>query len=111
VNIAIDYDKTISRDPLLFMQLIELCVMGGHTVYIVSGRKEDYQPEDMEWLRNSHLVSDVLITNWESKAAYCAANGYMIDVWIDDNPEAIIYAWDGECCHSPYVTSPIKEDK
>lgn len=81
--IAIDWDHTITADPGLWKDFIELAEAKGHIVIIVTGRHE----------------KDTIVPPWPMKVVYAGNDwkkdaaeraGYpVIDIWIDDSPGTI----------------------
>ena len=82
--IALDYDDTYDRDPYLWNHLIGLAAARGHSVVIVTQR---YEHEPI------HLVDldvPIFYTGRQAKVGYMAALGIEVDVWIDDDPLALV---------------------
>ena len=96
MNIAFDYDKTISRDPFLFVSLMETFCDYGHRCYVVTGRKRDLFEGDMDWLHKQSCITGVFCTDWKAKKPYMLAQGIEIDIWIDDQPWAVTEDYDPE---------------
>lgn len=90
--IALDYDKTYTRDPSYWDQVIALGQQRGHEFVCVTGRREPPGSHEL------HIPIPVLCapSQWKRHAAMAA--GYHVDVWIDDMPEMIapgrVLAWD-----------------
>lgn len=90
MRIAIDYDNTISADPVLWF-LFAIAARGrGHDVRIVTARDERFD-------RTAPLVSveswdfPIIWTRGMAKRWHCEHfHGWLPDVWIDDKPEAIL---------------------
>ena len=81
--IALDHDDTITRDPLMWGDVVKQFIDHGHTVYIVTARSSDLPIE-------YDLGLKVFYTSWTSKREYMTSQGINIDVWIDDSPEMIV---------------------
>lgn len=114
MNIGIDYDGTITRDPNLWMSIIKLMRVAGHNVYIVTAR---YPKTVLDGLRidecydiNKELLDSVnglYATSRTAKHPYMLSHGINIDIWIDDSPQTIHQntnsKWDMGapelCCH------------
>lgn len=95
MKIALDYDETYTRDPLLWNWFVEEAQSRGHTVYCVTSRLET-QIDDIQFtlgrlLPHGHIIA----CNMEPKRLFTQNLGIMIDVWIDDNPEAIVSSFAG----------------
>lgn len=93
MNIGLDYDDTITRDPIMWMRVVDIMRMGGHKVYMVTWRTE----EECEEIPESILlmVDGTYPTSRKAKEKYMYSQGIRIDVWIDDNPSAILYTMQG----------------
>ena len=90
--LGIDFDDTYTRDPEMWEQIVRIMVDRGHTVYCVSARDED----DM-WAPRGSLglvigEDNCIGTNGKPKKNYIWEHhdNLFVDVWIDDQPEAII---------------------
>lgn len=91
MNIAIDFDNTITADPQLFKHLINSIRMYGHKVYIVTYR---YGP--LAHASNSDVwawkdsVDGIFFTGHQAKRKYIYDNHKLrIDIWMDDTPDSI----------------------
>ena len=82
--IALDYDHTYTRAPRLWDDFIALADAGGHSVVVVTMRDENdplpAEPPGVPVYYTGHLP----------KAACMESLGIVVDVWIDDDPQAII---------------------
>lgn len=86
--IAIDYDGTFSRDPVLFRALVALGRRMGHAFVLVTGRSNEGQWGAEVRREVGDLMPIVFAANgWKRAAAERA--GHKVDVWIDDMPEGI----------------------
>ncbi len=92
MNISIDFDETYTEDPELWNAFIRIAQVSGHTIYCVTARY-DHELESRD-VANSigKLIgfSNCIFTNRMGKKATCNNLGVHIDVWIDDNPSAIL---------------------
>lgn len=88
MNIGLDYDDTYTRHPLMWDKVIDVMRKAGHKVYIVTWRSESECVEVYEALDGK--VHGVYSSDRRAKQAYMYSQGILIDVWIDDNPSAII---------------------
>lgn len=77
--IAIDWDHTITAAPGLFKSFIDLAVAGGHKVIVVTGRQSHDQVVPPWPIEIIYAGSE-----WKKDAAEKA--GYIVDIWIDDQP-------------------------
>jgi hydroxymethylpyrimidine pyrophosphatase-like HAD family hydrolase len=88
MNIAIDFDGTISADEELFVDVIQLMKDAGHEVFIVTNNFAKYRPDIIEFAGKVQCM--VLFAREHDKEAFVKMRGYHIDIWIDDDPEAIV---------------------
>lgn len=87
--IALDYDDTFTRDPQGWVEAINVLKDRGHTVYGVSMRYDaEMSSMDKAYLK---LVDKLYLTQRRKKREYMDNLQVMIDVWIDDTPEFIVY--------------------
>jgi hypothetical protein len=87
MKIGLDYDGTVTRDIVLWLQFCILFRQLGHQVYLVTMR----YPSEMadvpeEFLRN---LDGVFPTSRQAKQQHMLDNDIVIDIWIDDNPRAV----------------------
>lgn len=95
MNIALDFDETITADPFLWQTFVGDAINRGHTVYIVTARRHDVQPEEViQWAIANRCR--VFFTSWAAKRPFMDSKGIHIHVWIDDNPENLLYSWNGK---------------
>ena len=87
LNIAIDYDDTITADADMWYIFIHNAIQRGHKVYVVTWRDEDTPIH----YRFDELATDVIYCNLKAKQQFCESKGIFIDIWIDDNPRAILH--------------------
>lgn len=93
MNIGLDYDDTYTRDPIAWDGFIKLMGSRGHYVYLVTWRFEDETEYNIEILRNE--LDGVYFTGRKAKEKFMYAQGIRIDVWIDDNPWAVVNTMEG----------------
>lgn len=87
--IGLDWDGTVTRDPLAMTQVARLLKQAGHTVYIVTMR---YASECVEILKLKAFmdsVEGVVPTARGAKGPAMWSLGIKVDVWVDDNPRAV----------------------
>lgn len=100
MNIAIDYDDTYTLDPRMWEELIEIMVYKRHNVYLVTwrdGNNESMASEVITALGCDFPQENIHFTNLKAKRKYMEDKGIYIDVWVDDNPYAILH--DGDVCY------------
>lgn len=83
MKIALDFDETITLDPIFWGQVIELAKRRMHEVTIVTYRPPSLGNMDIEEYAMEYNVN-VICTAGVQKASMFDA-----DVWIDDNPATI----------------------
>jgi hypothetical protein len=90
VKIALDYDKTFTLDPRFWFNFIVDARLCGHDVRVVTIRDDRLD-------RTAPLIdveNDVLViyTRGVAKKWFCThfGDGFVPDVWIDDNPRSIL---------------------
>lgn len=88
MKIALDYDDTFTLEPALWLNFILAFQLHGHEVRIVTMRspEHDRTPDIVALERHA----PVIYTNGGAKRAHCEQVGWVPDVWIDDNPAAIL---------------------
>lgn len=84
--VALDYDRTYTADPDLWLLFIQSATARGHTVYCATQRAES-DPVD-EALAIA-VEGRVVYTNRKAKRWLMEARGIAVDVWIDDSPAGI----------------------
>ena len=90
MKIALDYDDTYTRDPLLWNWIVTEARLRGHDVYCVTARS-DRQIDEVEQTLGLVLAPDhIIATGHQPKRRFTQDMGIMIDVWIDDSPEFIV---------------------
>lgn len=103
---SFDYDNTISRDPHGFRVMMKYMQDRGHTVYVVTARREHIHPEDFHEIEKEFRV---IKTRHIAKEFYMReVEGIEVDVWIDDCPDAILNNYRGEPRTFREITKEIK---
>ena len=82
--LALDFDGTYTADPALWDAFIDAARLRGHEVHVVTMRHES------EPVRLGTHVDRVHYTDRKAKAAYMAARGLHVQVWIDDRPDFVL---------------------
>jgi len=80
MRIALDYDKTFTLDPDMWVEIIQLMQGNSHEVIIVTMR---YLHEEIPI--NIKGVN-VHYTERKAKVRWCMDHGIDVNVWIDDQP-------------------------
>ena len=80
--IALDYDRTYTRDPGLWNEFIAMAELMGHKVVCVTMR-------DNTELIVPELTIPTYYTARAAKGRYLIMAGIEPDIWIDDDPLSI----------------------
>ena len=90
---ALDFDDTFTAAPELWARFIELAESMGHRVLIVTARMEaDISRQDMkEFMAEWKVDIPIIFTSLRSKMDVMEKRGTKIDIWIDDNPHAVVH--------------------
>ncbi len=91
-SFALDFDNTISNDPIMWGQLIRVIRNFGHAIVIVTGRMSHWDNYDIIEFCKQYDIG-VIFTECLAKQEFVKKVGYHIDVWIDDNPDSIVADW------------------
>lgn len=88
MKLALDFDETITRDPLFWAAFIHLARGSKHEVTIVTSRPLSHYKvtgynDDIEAFAKEANVP-IIYCDGNPKRMY-----YKADVWIDDTPESI----------------------
>lgn len=93
--IAIDYDGTFSRDPVLWGEFVRAALLRGHTCILVTGRSDELiSPNGStrwgdEVRAGVGTLMPIVFAGMEWKRVAAKTAGYAVDIWIDDFPEYI----------------------
>jgi hypothetical protein len=85
-NIGIDFDETISLDPVMWLKIMYIMEQHGFNVYVVTWRHAHEYPEDLQFLVDKGYK--IFYTGRLNKRHYMSSKGIDIDIMIDDSPEA-----------------------
>lgn len=89
MNIGLDYDGTVTADPVAFCDIAQLFRARGHKVYIVTMRYPSECMNDTSLVNFAQYVDGVIPTSRLSKEKAAIDLGIKIHVWIDDHPQAV----------------------
>lgn len=97
MKIGLDWDGTVSADPKVFREVVAAFLDGGHEVSVVTWRPS---PEVEPWGRQGLVYPDIkdVFIEWGFRIPVVYCNGrakrecYRADVWIDDNPAAVVFS-------------------
>lgn len=81
--IALDYDKTYTRDPNLWNEFIRHAKQCGHEIICITMRKPNQQ-EAID--RSNFKVDKLYYTSRKAKMIWAKMNNVDVDIWIDDKP-------------------------
>lgn len=91
MKLALDYDDTYTKDPLLWNWFAKEAIDRGHQVYCVSARSEQHMDDP------KMTIGRVIGAENCFGTGHCPKRHFMrdvhrikIDVWIDDMPEMIV---------------------
>ena len=87
MNIALDFDDTYTRDPIMWGKFIEMAKERGHDIRIVTFRKRTMTHPALDYM--SQMIP-VIYTEYIQKRKYTNDIGWNVDIWIDDSPEYIV---------------------
>lgn len=96
MNIAIDFDDTLTAAPDLWRTFCQTANVDGHGLFVITCRRntDENKATVSDWLIANDIeipVTKILFTNLNSKLEHVAKLGLKIDVWIDDNVESILF--------------------
>lgn len=92
LTIALDYDLTFTADPNCFKAIIRCFQSMGHEVLIVTLRVEtDRNEGDFFDELKEKYDAPTIFCDGRSKREVCDEKGIDISIWIDDNPQGIIF--------------------
>lgn len=86
--VAFDFDETISDNEIAWMQVMMLLEEQGYHCIVVTWRTPTTYPEDLKFLVDRGWK--VYYTSGQAKELYMAKQGIKVDIWVDDNPYAIL---------------------
>lgn len=79
--IALDYDGTYTREPVLWKKFISDAKKLSHVVICFTMRCPHEAIENMP--------CDVVYTSRKAKLSFAESNDYKVDIWIDDKPASV----------------------
>jgi hypothetical protein len=90
MTISLDFDRTFTKDPDLWIAFCDLARARGHKVICVTMRNEKpHQADEVRAAIGPH-VDDIVFTSYKAKIPHVGGLGVKIDVWIDDDPHTIL---------------------
>jgi len=89
LTVAIDFDDTFTADVDTWSEVIRTLQRSGHVVVCVSARREMFSNRrELETSLPEGVA--VFLSYDEPKRQFMEKQGYDVNIWIDDIPEAII---------------------
>lgn len=89
MNFGLDFDGVVTEDSKLFANFVDMARGASHKVYIVTMRYPSECIHDRLMRKWVCGVDGIIPTSRLAKKDACDAVGVKIDVWIDDNPNAV----------------------
>lgn len=88
--IALDFDDTVTLDPVFWNSFVTASQKAGHQVIIVTMRNSGAEAARVR--RTVHTIAhgDMYFTNRLAKRPFMASLGINPCVWIDDKPEYVV---------------------
>jgi hypothetical protein len=85
--VGLDYDGTYTNAPAEFLQLTKSLRAAGHKVYVVTMRYPS-EAESIDPVLKEN-VDGIFATSRQAKLPFMLSQHITVNVWIDDNPNAI----------------------
>ncbi len=89
-TIGLDFDDTITTNPPMWAELVNIFNRHGCAVYITTFRGADWGNEDLDAFLKTCNIKEVVFTDCKAKKPFCKAKDTHIDIWMDDNPLAVV---------------------
>ena len=86
MKIALDFDGTYTLSPKFWSTFVDMAIMQGHDIRIVTMRNPGQTPDT----GFSEKILPVIYTSRKQKREHCDEIGWHPDIWIDDSPELIV---------------------
>ena len=88
VLIAIDFDDTLTADPVMFRTLIAVMQSFGHRVVCVTARRDTDENREWvsDWMKEHGIDLYAHFTSLGSKVEHMKKMNLKVDIWIDDDP-------------------------
>lgn len=87
--VSIDFDETFSTNQIAWLKVINVLKSSGFKVICCTSRYYSESPEELDILKNNDVKC--YFTCGEPKEEYLLKKGVKVNIWIDDNPSAILY--------------------
>lgn len=91
MKLSLDYDGTVTEDPVTWAKVVHTMQAAGHEVYIVTMRYLSETVNDADFARfvEEAKPTGVVATGRQAKKPFVEKLGLHIPIWIDDNPLAV----------------------
>lgn len=89
MRIGLDFDGTLTADPVLFAGFVNFAKSRGHSVVLVTARLDTHENRATidDFLASADFPEvTTFFTGLQSKIAYMKTAGMPVDVWIEDDP-------------------------
>jgi len=88
VLIAIDFDDTLTADPVLWFTFIDVAKRIGHRFVCVTARRDTVENREWidSWMKERGFDLYTHYTALGSKLDHMERIGVKVDIWIDDDP-------------------------
>lgn len=86
--VAFDFDETISDNEIAWLGVMQLLERSGYHCIICTWRKSTEWPEDLQMFVDKGFK--VYYTSRQAKQVFMAKQKIRVDIWVDDNPFAIL---------------------
>jgi len=85
---AIDFDDTLTADPVMFRTLIAVVESFGHRTVCVTARRDTDENREWvsDWMKKHGISLYAHFTSLGSKVDHMERIGLKVDIWIDDDP-------------------------
>lgn len=93
LTFGIDYDDTFTAAPELISAFVLDAESRGHRVILVTARREteDSLLDIRECLASFGCRLPIVFTHLGSKLEAVKKRNIKVDIWMDDNPEALVH--------------------
>lgn len=89
MQVALDFDKTFTLAPKIWVKFIKMMEKAGHTVTIITARDQVNDGIDWATVGLEEPPCHVIWCDGLPKKDVANAMGLVIDIWIDDDPKGI----------------------
>ena len=92
LTFGLDFDDTFTACPTVWKRFIDHAEELGHRIILVTSRRdtEENNEEIRGILRQWEVVLPIVFASLGSKLHAVAKRDIKVDIWIDDNPVALV---------------------